>query len=187
MKIDKLTIAFNGKKVLSDFSIEFEEGKTTAFLAPSGFGKTTLLNWICQKEMENGRTVSFAFQEPRLLDSATVLENVSLPLRNKMTRKQADEKALAFLKSMKIEEKATLFPTKLSGGEKQRVSLARALAFPSQVLLLDEAFNSIDEKTKIEIIEYTKALLKEEKRTTIFVTHDKKEAELLCDQIKTGL
>jgi ABC-type nitrate/sulfonate/bicarbonate transport system ATPase subunit len=187
MKIEKLSIAFNGKKVLSDFSIEFEDGKTTGFLAPSGFGKTTLLNWICENEMSKGKTVSFAFQEPRLLESATVLENVALPLRNIMSGKDALEKARLFLKKVKMEDKEGSFPAKLSGGEKQRVSLARALSFPSEILLLDEAFNSIDEKTKAEIISFTKSLLKMEGRTTIFVTHNEKEAELLCDSIKKGL
>ena len=137
--------------------------------------------------MKKGKSVSFAFQEPRLLEGATVLENVAIPLKNIMAEKEAIEKAHVFLKAMNLSDKENSLPAKLSGGEKQRVSLARALAFPSEILLLDEAFNSIDEKTKAEIISFTKSLLKREGRTTIFVTRNEKEAELLCDSIKKGL
>ena len=184
MKIENLTIEIHGKKILSDFSIEFPDGKITALIAPSGFGKTTLLNWICENEMKKGKSVSFAFQEPRLLESATVLENVRIPLSNIFSKEEAEEKSVFFLTKMGLSEKISAFPQKLSGGEKQRVSIARALAYPSEILLLDESFNSIDEITKKKIMEFTKAVAKNEKRTVIFVTHDEREAEFLCDEIK---
>ena len=114
MKIENLTIEIHGKKILSDFSIEFPDGKITALIAPSGFGKTTLLNWICENEMKKGKSVSFAFQEPRLLESATVLENVRIPLSNIFSKEEAEEKSVFFLTKMGLSEKISAFPQKLS-------------------------------------------------------------------------
>lgn len=191
VKITNLTLGFGEKILFKDFSITFEAGKTTAILAPSGSGKTTLLNWIAkdflkkaQKDKKNGESpVSFLFQEPRLLPTLTVFENVFLPLSNIFPPKKAAELAQKFLGAAGLSDKKNRTTQNLSGGEKQRVSMARAFAFPSQVLLLDEAFQSLDEKIKSSLEETLKNLLKEKPRTVIFVTHQKEEAEALSDRI----
>jgi len=179
IKIKNLTIQFGEKKVFDNFSIDFEVEKITGILGESGRGKTTLLNKIAEQE----NSVSFCFQEPRLIESISVLENVVLPLKNIFSKEEAYKKARYFLSEMNLSQKEKASPTKLSGGEKQRVALARALAFPSKILLLDEAFQSIDVQTKEKIISFMKDLLINEKRTTIFVTHNLEEAKYLCDKI----
>ena len=191
VKIKNLTIKFGGKVLFKDFSITFGGGKTTAILAPSGGGKTTLLNWIAKDFLKKPRRrgqsakppVSFLFQEPRLLTTLTVFENVFLPLSNIFPKKDAAELAERFLDASGLSDKKERTTENLSGGEKQRVAMARAFAFPSQILLLDEAFQSLDEKIKLSLEETLKKLLKENPRTVIFAAHQKDEAENLADRI----
>ena len=178
LEIKNLSIKKGEKQLFKDFSIKFESGKTTAILAPSGSGKTTLLNWIA------GRfEASFLFQEPRLLPTLTVFENVFLPLKNILPEKDAENLALKNLSAAGLSSRLDDKTQNLSGGEKQRVAMARAFAFPKPVLLLDEAFQSLDEKIKKSLEETLKSLLRENPRTVIFVTHQKDEAESLSDKI----
>lgn len=183
IKIENLSIRFGEKNIFDNFSIEFECEKITGILAQSGRGKTTLLNWICENEIKNKKSVSYVFQEPRLIENLSAFENILIPLKNIFEKQIANEKAEFFLEKMKLANKKNDFPSKMSGGEKQRISLARALAFPSEILLLDEAFQSLDKETKMEIMTFVKDLLKKEKRTVIFVTHILEEAEFFCDKI----
>lgn len=177
--LKNLTIR-KGKKILfSNFNCTFESGKTTAILAPSGSGKTTLLNYIAQSQ-EN---VSFLFQEPCLLPSLTVFENVLLPLLNVYEAKTAFEQTQKYLRLAQLYERKDDNVQNLSGGEKQRVAMARSFAFPSKILLLDEAFQSLDAKIKAELESTLKQLLSQTPRTVIFVTHEKTEAVKLADTI----
>ncbi len=177
--LKNLTIQ-KGKKILfSNFNCTFESGKTTAILAPSGSGKTTLLNYIAQSQ----KNVSFLFQEPCLLPSLTVFENVLLPLLNVYEAKTAFEQAKKYLRLTQLYERKDDKILNLSGGEKQRVAMARSFAFPSQILLLDEAFQSLDAKIKAELEANLKQLLSQTPRTVIFVTHEKAEAKNLADTI----
>lgn len=183
VKIENLTIRFGGKKIFDNFSAEFECGKTTAVLGKSGRGKTTLLNEICKRERKSGRKVSFAFQEPRLLEGLSALENVAIPLKNRFGKKEAGRIAEFFLERMNLGEKLDDMAEKMSGGERQRVSLARALAFPSEILLMDEPFSALDDRNRLEIMSFVKETLSASGRTTIFVTHDEGEAEELGERI----
>lgn len=177
--LKNLTIQ-KGKKILfSNFNCTFESGKTTAILAPSGSGKTTLLNYIAQCQ----KSVSFLFQEPCLLPSLTVFENVLLPLLNVYESKTAFEQTQKYLRLTQLYGRKDDNVRNLSGGEKQRVAMARSFAFPSQILLLDEAFQSLDAKIKTELEETLKQLLSQTPRTVIFVTHEKEEALKLADTI----
>jgi sulfonate transport system ATP-binding protein len=198
LSIHGLSIVSGARELYRDFSLEAEENKVTCLIAPSGSGKTTLLDFIagtlytenvstCGKILFAGKSdrpaVSFLFQEPRLIPSATVMQNVILPLVNVMDRNAAEARARLFLDRVQLSAKATSYPDELSGGEKQRVSMARSFAFPSKLLLMDEPFQSQDLRIKLHLMDTLQQLLAAEKRTVLFVTHDVKEAVLLSDRI----
>ena len=177
VKIQNLTIKKGNKLLFENFNYEFQKNKITAILAPSGSGKTTLLTQIALTNPE----VSFLFQEPRLLPSLTVFQNVFLPLFNIYEAKKAEEIAEKYLKATGLFERKDEKTQNLSGGEKQRIAMARSFAFPSKILLLDEAFQSLDEKIKKSLGQTLKKLLSESPKTVIFVTHEKSEAKEIAD------
>ncbi len=185
------------RKIFSDFNIIFEKNKVTAIVAPSGEGKTTLLDWIadnfCKKnhhagknscsKSENFQTVSYITQETYSIPNLTAVENIMLPLMSCMSKHQAKETALSFLKAVHLEQKADFMPSHLSGGEKQRIGIAMAFAYPSQILLMDEAFRSQDIGVKAELIDILSNLIRQCPRTVIFVTHVIQEALCISDRI----
>ncbi len=179
LEIKKLDFAYGPKVIFQDFDFSLDSGKITALLAPSGSGKTTLLNLIAK----TGKRISYVFQEPRLLDFCTVEQNVSLPLENLMPKEKVKERAdrILSLTGLKCFEKQKA--GRLSGGQMQRVSLARALAFPADILLMDEAFKSLDIPAKIRLFQTLENIWKTEQKTILFTTHDPTEAFCLADRI----
>ena len=165
----------------SDFSLTAEKSAVTALLAPSGCGKTTLLNHVAKEERARGKKVCYLFQESRLLPSLNVIENVVLPIL--LTRKNSFALAREMLSLVGLGGCEGERVQNLSGGEKQRVALARALAFGGEVMLLDEPFQSLDFSTKKKMLALFTAFHAENPCTTLFVTHDPKEAALLSERI----
>jgi NitT/TauT family transport system ATP-binding protein len=198
-----LGFGFSGMPVFSDFSLELQNNDFPAvFLGPSGCGKTTLLRLIAgllppatgsvtvdaeaasgQPANSPGPSVSFVFQEPRLLPWLTVEENVSLPLTKLYGRNGARIRALDFLELVALKEKASALPRELSGGQQQRAAIARAFAYPAPLLLLDEPFHSLDIPLRIELMELTLGLLERENRAAAAVTHEPREAVYLANRI----
>lgn len=182
------------KELFKNFTICFERNKITAILAPSGTGKTSLLEAIagllpyqsgtieCIKD-EKQISISYLFQEPRLLPWVNILQNCMIPLENLFSKDEAQKRAEHFLSLCNLFDKKNVPPCKLSGGEKQRCSLARTFAYPAPVLLMDEAFQSQDIATKELLFSLFKSILKKEPRTVLLVTHDIKEALALADRI----
>ncbi len=164
--------------IYKDFSLDIAKSEILALFAPSGCGKTTLLNYIADNN-KNGNT-AYIFQEPRLIPSLTVLQNIMLPLSNLMSQSMSLEHARQYLEKTGLKQKQNAFPNELSGGEKQRASLARAFAYPSGLLLMDEPFQSQDYKTKTKLMQMFETLQKEQNRTAILVTHTPSEAEKLA-------
>lgn len=196
--IQNLTLERGGKSLFSNFSFDFEAETITALIAPSGAGKTSLLDLIAGLLPDNNKSVSFCargkagsgchlisyvFQEDRLLKSSTVFQNVLLPLVSLFSADEAEKRARTYLEKCGLQDKLNVFPTELSGGEKQRVSLARAFAYPSHVLLMDEAFQSLDLHIKFRLMALFVKLCREEKRTVLLVTHDIREALCLARRI----
>ena len=185
-------------EVFSNLSLEVPEQQITVILGPSGCGKTTLLNIIAGLiDQDSGEitrdttdkdtsdeSISFIFQEPRLLPWMSVSRNIDLILQSTFPDKvQRNNRINQFLDLVGLDDCANRYPDDLSGGMKQRVSIARAFAFPSDLILMDEPFQSLDLKLRIELIhEYTR-LWDNDPRTTLLVTHDIREALLLADVI----
>ena len=187
--------------VLKDISFSVQEGQFVVFIGPSGSGKTTLLNLIAlldktsegeiifrgkdiTKLKENNAAkmrlldMGFVFQFDALLPEFTVLENVLLPAA--ISGKKAKTRAKYLLEKFGIWQLASKFPPSLSGGEKQRAALARALINNPSILLADEPTDSVDAERTEEIIKIFRGLANEGK-TILIASHDS-EALKLCDQ-----
>lgn len=180
VSVKNLNIIFDQKIIYKDFSLDFESNKITALLAPSGAGKTTLLKAISKQEKNS----SFLFQNPRLLPWKTVFENLTLPLENtNLSKEEIIQRGNYFLSKVGLLDRKSDFPKNLSGGEKQRVAMARSFAYPSSLLLMDEAFQSQDLGLKLKLMEDFLQLSKSENKTVILVTHDIREAICLADRL----
>jgi NitT/TauT family transport system ATP-binding protein len=125
----------------------------------------------------------FAFQEPRLLPWLSALDNVTLVLSGELGKSAARERARLFLERVGLGAELSKRPAELSGGMRQRVSLARAFAFPSDVLLMDEPFQSVDPRTRAGLVDSFLELESVERRTVLFVTHDIAEAIRIGDRV----
>lgn len=166
--------------VYENFNLDINEGEITCVLGESGCGKTTLLNAVAGLIDYDGeitkKSVSYVFQTPRLIPNLTVEGNL------KFIGAQSDW-AAHMLERVGLTNKKSEYPAFLSGGEAQRVSLARAFLKKADLLLMDEPFSSLDLKTKISIMELFKELQNEEGKSVLFVTHDIDEALFLADRI----
>jgi NitT/TauT family transport system ATP-binding protein len=187
-----------GVEALSGITLDFPEGQLTTLLGPSGCGKTTLLKIIAGlipassgEVLVGGKVVSapgperaFVFQDFALMPWASVLRNVAfgLELRGvaKTEREAVAERHIARVGLKGFELK---YPHELSGGMRQRVGLARALAVDAKVVLMDEPFSAVDEQTRRKFQEDLLALIANEKKTFLFVTHSIEEAVYVSDRI----
>lgn len=189
---------YGAVEALKDLTLEFPKGQLTSLLGPSGCGKTTLLKIIAgllepsSGTVEvNGKAVTgpgpdraFVFQDFALLPWASVLRNVAfgLELRGVGKSERADI-AAKYIKDVGLGGFENSFPHELSGGMRQRVGLARALSVDAEVLLMDEPFSAVDEQTRRKFQEDLLALVQNENKTFIFVTHSIEEAVYVSDQI----
>ncbi|MCP1224038.1 ATP-binding cassette domain-containing protein [Sebaldella sp. S0638] len=182
-KFENINIAFGSDVIYKDFSIEFEKNKITTILGRSGCGKTTLLNYI-MKDILKYEDLSCVFQEESLVEWLTVRENIDIILRNKkISKAEKEEIILKNLKLVNLNGYENYYPAKLSGGMKQRVNIARAVSYSSDLLFMDEPFKSIDIINKAEIIKKLKIEIKKRSQTTIMVSHDLDEAIDFSDNI----
>ena len=178
-------------EIFRDFSISFTEGMITCILGPSGCGKTTLLNILGKIIPPDGGTlagfdgkiVSYIFQEPRLLPWKSVRGNIEFVLDRNLLPEERKKITDRFISLVELEDFADYYPAKLSGGMRQRVSIARAFAYPSDIILMDEPLKGLDIKLKLNLIQTFSRIWQEDRRTVIFVTHDVDEALLLGNEI----
>lgn len=177
--IKNLTLKNGDKTLLENFTLEIFQNQIIGIFAPTGTGKTTLLNYIS----ENFQSVSYAYQDLRLLNLFSPFKNVILPLEKKLSKSEAKVKAEKWLNDFELSDKKFLSCEKLSGGEKQRVCLARAFAYPAELLLLDEPFSSQDQEKKEKFLNITKEFIKNGESACLIVSHDKKDLEKICHKI----
>lgn len=180
IQISNLTKRYGKDTVYENFNISLEDGKITCILGESGCGKTTLLNCIANLIDYEGNIpkleTTYVFQTPRLVPCLTVRQNLELICKD-------IGKIEDILKRVGLSDKADKYPATLSGGEAQRVSLARAFVFGGDILLLDEPFSSLDLKLKFSVCDLFLSLQREKNLTTLFVTHDIEEAIKVADRI----
>ncbi len=177
--------------VLRDLNLEFPVGKISCLLGPSGIGKTTILNIIagCIKP-DSGEvvsrfhgSVSYLFQESLLLPWLTVLENICYLMENQRSKASKKQEALELLKLMELEGSHGQYPAGLSGGMTRRVALARALACPGPLLLMDEPFTGLDSELKTRIVHAVRERICLTQRTAVIVTHDMNVAKRIGDHL----
>jgi NitT/TauT family transport system ATP-binding protein len=185
IKLNAITKSFGDDELFNSFSIEFEAGKTTVIMGPSGCGKTTLLRIAAGIDKQfygsvinSYNKISFCFQDTRLLPWESVLGNIQFISPNVQY-----SKIERILRDLSINHLVNNKCSTLSGGEAQRVSLARALLFSAPLFLADEPLNSLDYSLKQNALDLLTAELEVNKRTSIYVTHDPFEAVRVSDSI----
>ena len=185
VRVRELVKQFGANRVLDKLNLTIARGEFVALLGRSGSGKSTLLRVLAgldrdiQGESTVDGTVSVAFQQPRLLEWRRVWQNVSLGLATGDPRGTA-ARALA---EVRLADKANAWPRTLSGGEAQRVSLARALVREPGLLLLDEPFGALDALTRLTMHRLVGQLWDRHRPAVLLVTHDVDEALTLADRV----
>ena len=198
LEVDRLTKTYqSGAKnltVLSDISFSIETGDTFSIVGPSGSGKTTLLGLcagldrstsgsviLCgeilnhmtedERAFVRNQHVGFIFQNFQLLPTLTAIENVMVPMELRR-EKNARKNSMALLERVGLADRADHYPTQLSGGEQQRISIARAFSNSPKILFADEPTGNLDEETSSSVEELLFELNRESGTTLVLVTHD---------------
>lgn len=201
-----VSMSYDGKeKVLDDLNFEIKDGEFFVLVGPSGSGKTTTLKLINRliEQTEGdiffqGKNIKdyplremrlemgYVLQEIALFPNLTVAENIGLiPEMKKINKKEIAKRVDSLLKQVDLDPKVykNRLPEDLSGGEKQRIGILRAIAANPKVLLMDEPFSALDPISRGQLQDLVKDLHEDYKITTVFVTHDMREAIKLADRI----
>ena len=204
LSVNNLKISFDDNHVLDGFNLRLESGDIFALLGDSGSGKSSALRFIAGLEnaqlgsvaldgndLSDGgshsvkpelREVGMVFQDYALFPHMTVFQNISFGI-NHLSKKEKIEKVESLLDLISLEGIEKKYPHQLSGGEQQRVSLARSLATSPNHLLLDEPFSSLEKSHRDQLVKEVRDILKKAVVTSILVTHDESEAKEFADKV----
>ncbi|NLY76500.1 MAG: amino acid ABC transporter ATP-binding protein [Tissierellia bacterium] len=205
IRIENLNKYFGDKHVLKNINLEIKKGEVVALIGPSGSGKSTLIRCIDYLEEPTSgsifikgeniakagkgidrirQSIGMVFQHFNLFPHKTVMENITLApvLTGKLTKKEAENKALELLKIMDLVDKKDVYPNSLSGGQKQRIAIARSLAMDPEIMLFDEATSALDPEMVGEVLSVMKYLA-ETGMTMIVVTHEMAFAKQVADRV----
>lgn len=201
LEVKNVVKSFQQEQVVKDLSFGLEAHKTLSILGKSGCGKTTMLKILgglvkpdsghillngnlIDEQSPSDRHIVYLYQEDLLFPHLTIFENIAFGLRlKKMPREEVNAKVENMVHSLELEGQESKMPHQLSGGQRQRVSFGRAIITNPSLLLLDEPFGSLDTGTRQRMQELFKKLAAEFRITSLFVTHDLKEAILMGDEI----
>ena len=202
INVESINKSFGNLQVLKNIGLHIHKGEVVSIIGPSGAGKTTLFQIIGtlsrpdngivrinnqdvlslnEKELSAFRNkhIGFVFQFHQLLPEFSALENVCIPaLIAHRSKKEAENEAMQLLEYLGIQERANHRPNELSGGEKQRVAVARALINKPDILLADEPSGSLDSKNKAELYHLLFELREKKGQTIVIVTHDQDLAKI---------
>ncbi|MCR5705701.1 MAG: ATP-binding cassette domain-containing protein [Acholeplasmatales bacterium] len=171
IEIKNLSASYEDKLILDNINIKIDDNEILCILGPSGAGKTTLLKSLAGLIDYDGEIIgdiespAYIFQEPRVVESLTVLENIKLVSKD---TKRID----SLIDKLELNGVKDKYCKKISGGEKERVNIARAFAINPSIILMDEAFNSLDLGLKYRIYDEIKEILNENPCPMVMVTHD---------------
>jgi NitT/TauT family transport system ATP-binding protein len=202
LRVSKVSHTFQGNagnvEALKNIDMEVESGEFLVIVGPSGCGKSTLLAMLAGLETPTSGTIEFEgkaitgpdrdrilmFQEGALFPWLDAQANVEFGLKGiGLRHKEIKKRAREHLRMVQLEEFASAHVHELSGGMKQRVALARALAIRPRLLLMDEPFAALDAQTRDDMLLRLQALWQKEKHTTVFITHNVREAACLGDRV----
>ncbi len=199
--LDKVCLTYHTKEsetpVLSDISFTVGKGELMGLVGPSGCGKTTILSLIsgiikpttgsvftAGQPPEKCDISGYMLQKDELLPWRTNMGNILLGAEiKKLDKQKIREKAMRLLEKYDLAGVEKHYPSQLSGGMRQRVALIRTLVLAPQIILLDEPFSALDFQTRLQVVGDVYNMLREEKMTAVFVTHDINEAISMCDRV----
>lgn len=197
MSINNLSKSYYSKEreviAIKNISLDILENSITAIIGPSGCGKSTLLNIIGNLDnktsgeiifRDNKNKIGYMFQTDCLFDWLTIMDNCLLGLK---IQNELNEENISYVRELLVKyglkDFMNSYPSSLSGGMKQRVALIRTLATKPDILLLDEPFSALDSQTRLSVCDDVYKIIKEEKKTTIIITHDIAEGISIADRV----
>jgi osmoprotectant transport system ATP-binding protein len=191
MFFERVSFSYGSKLILNQIDLRFEESKCYALLGPSGQGKSTLLKVLIgalfpqSGKVKGPGRFGYVIQGGALFAHLTLRQNILLQADQASVQDYEKEKRLSMLLSLTQLDPNLLekYPHEVSGGQRQRASIIRALFLDPEMLLLDEAFTGLDWILKMEMLEQIREMLRALQKTTLFVTHDLTEAKYLADHI----
>lgn len=189
LRLEGVSLSFGQIEVLRDLSLSIGDGEFVAIVGPSGCGKTTLLNLFSgfvrptAGEVKCDGRMRMVYQHDGLFPWRTVGENILMGLRHIHDAPERARQLQEMLALIGLEGFKEHYPHQLSGGMRQRVELARALAGDTDILLLDEPFSALDYLTRLRLRRELARMLRERPRTVVLVTHDTEEAAQLADRV----
>jgi iron(III) transport system ATP-binding protein len=200
LKVKNVNLSFNNNEILKELNLTIDQGNFVAITGASGSGKTSLLRVICGLESPNQgeiildnslllnkkifiptekRNIGLVIQEKVLFPHLNARQNIEFGISSKTDKQNLSNE---IMEKLNIKQLAEKYPHELSGGESQRVALARSIVMKPKLLMLDEPFTGLDKDLKMKIYPEIKSILQASKITALMVTHDLNEVKALADK-----